>query len=142
VLGIRGVHDVELNGSLYDDPQRYLDLSPDLHLAGINSADLFEGCSRSLALLMLPFVKASNRLGLPTEMVVYPQSGHGLTDPVLQKEAAERNLDWFRFWLKGEEDTSLAKAEQYTRWASLGKNEQFKAAARLRSRAPSSSRSN
>ena len=28
-------------------------------------------------------------------------------------------VDWFRFWLKGEEDLDPAKAEQYKRWREL-----------------------
>jgi hypothetical protein len=28
-------------------------------------------------------------------------------------------VDWFRFWLQGEEDPDPAKAEQYARWREL-----------------------
>jgi len=28
-------------------------------------------------------------------------------------------VDWFSFWLKGEEDPDPAKAEQYKRWRKL-----------------------
>lgn len=31
-------------------------------------------------------------------------------------EIYERNLDWFRFWLQGEQDTNPNKREQYSRW--------------------------
>src|SRR5260370_7468998 len=31
------------------------------------------------------------------------------------------NVDWFGFWLKGEEDSDPAKAEQYARWGKLRK---------------------
>jgi len=30
-------------------------------------------------------------------------------------------VDWFRFWLKSEEDPEPAKAEQYIRWRELRK---------------------
>lgn len=30
-------------------------------------------------------------------------------------------VDWLRFWLKGEEDSDPAKAEQYARWRKLRK---------------------
>ena len=29
------------------------------------------------------------------------------------------NVDWFCFWIKGEEDPDPAKAEQYKRWREL-----------------------
>jgi dipeptidyl aminopeptidase/acylaminoacyl peptidase len=115
----REVHDVEEGGSLYDSPQRYLDLSPDLHFKGIWTANMFEGGAFSSALDMLGFDKASRRLGLPTEMIVYPKTFHNVQIPRLQRESAERNLDWFRFWLKSEEDPDPSKAEQYKRWREL-----------------------
>jgi hypothetical protein len=31
------------------------------------------------------------------------------------------SVDWFRFWLKGEEDPDPAKKEQYERWRGLKK---------------------
>jgi hypothetical protein len=31
----------------------------------------------------------------------------------------ERNLDWFNFWLRGREDESPAKHEQYARWRAM-----------------------
>jgi hypothetical protein len=33
-------------------------------------------------------------------------------------------VDWFRFWLKGEEDPDPAKTEQYKRWRELRKLQQ------------------
>jgi hypothetical protein len=33
--------------------------------------------------------------------------------------ASDGNVDWFRFWLLGEEDPSAEKAEQYARWREL-----------------------
>ncbi len=35
--------------------------------------------------------------------------------------AQQGNGDWLRFWLKDEEDTDPAKAEQYARWRELRK---------------------
>jgi hypothetical protein len=43
---------------------------------------------------------------------------------------AARNLDWFRFWLKGEEDPDPAKAEQYARWRELRKLQEASQAAK------------
>jgi dipeptidyl aminopeptidase/acylaminoacyl peptidase len=115
----REVHDVENGGSLYDSPERYVELSPDLHFAGVQSANLYESGSESQAIFMLGFGKVSRRYGLPTEMIVYPQTGHNLHIPRMQKESAERNLDWFRFWLKDEVDPDPAKAAQYDRWKKM-----------------------
>jgi len=34
------------------------------------------------------------------------------------------NVDWFRFWLNGEEDPDPAKADQHNRWHELSKLQQ------------------
>lgn len=115
----REVHDKIWGTSLYDDPQRYIDLSPDLHFEGLETAVLFEAGAKSLAVAMMGSPKAARRSGLPAEFVVYPMSGHNLVLPRLKRESAERNLDWFQFWLNGEEDPSPSKVEQYERWRKM-----------------------
>ncbi len=48
-------------------------------------------------------------------------SNHLLTKPWERKAAQEGMIDWFRFWLKGEEDPDPAKVDQYRRWRELRK---------------------
>jgi len=112
----REIHDPILGASLYDSPQRYIDDSPDLHLAGVATASLFEGGAYTAALHMLGYPKALRRAGAPTEFIVYPQTQHNLATPHLQRESAARNLDWFEFWLDDAEDPDPAKEAQYQRW--------------------------
>jgi dipeptidyl aminopeptidase/acylaminoacyl peptidase len=59
------------------------------------------------------------QLGKPAEMVIYPGELHVINQPKHRYEIYERNLDWFRFWLKGEEDTDPGKSTQYERWRRL-----------------------
>ena len=94
------VHDVIFGDSLYNRPERYVELSPDLQFSGLKTAVLFEAGSRSLAVNMLGYPKAAMTAGMPTEFIVYPKTGHNILLPKLQKESAERNLDWFLRWLK------------------------------------------
>jgi dipeptidyl aminopeptidase/acylaminoacyl peptidase len=42
---------------------------------------------------------ALKRRGIPVRMLVYPRQGHGISEPRLQIEAAQANLDWFDRWL-------------------------------------------
>jgi hypothetical protein len=96
------VNDIVTGGNPYEAPHLYLDASPDLHLQGVKTANLVEAGAFSEAIFMLGLAKASRRVGAPTAFVVYPKTGHGIATPRLQREAAQRNLDWFRFWLLGE----------------------------------------
>jgi dipeptidyl aminopeptidase/acylaminoacyl peptidase len=116
----REVHEAGIGEpSLYEAPERYLELSPDLHFRDLTMATLFEAGAEAIAIQMLGMKKAARHFGIPSELVVYPQTGHAMTIPRLQRECAERNLDWFLFWLLHEEDDDSKKIEQYRRWRSL-----------------------
>ena len=62
-----------------------------------------------------------SRLGKPVEMIYIPEGTHILEKPWDRMISQQGNVDWFCFWLKGEEDPDPAKAEQYTRWRELRK---------------------
>jgi len=60
-------------------------------------------------------------LGKPVEMVYIPEGVHILEKPWERLISQQGNLEWFCFWIKGEEDPDPAKAEQYERWRELRK---------------------
>ena len=62
-----------------------------------------------------------NRLGKAVELYYYPNEDHTPDHPKARLATMQRNLDWYRFWLKGEEDSDPTKTEQYTRWRELRK---------------------
>jgi dipeptidyl aminopeptidase/acylaminoacyl peptidase len=61
------------------------------------------------------------RLGKPVELIYIPEGVHVLEKPWDRMISQQGNVDWFCFWLKGEEDPNPAKAEQYKRWRELRK---------------------
>jgi dipeptidyl aminopeptidase/acylaminoacyl peptidase len=56
------------------------------------------------------------RLGKPVDMLFLPRGTHVLVKPWEQMASQQRTVDWFCFWLKGEEDPNPKKAGQYARW--------------------------
>jgi hypothetical protein len=58
-------------------------------------------------------------LGKPVEMLYIPEGTHILEKPWERMTSQQGNVDWFCFWLKGEEDPDPTKAEQYRRWREL-----------------------
>ncbi len=46
--------------------------------------------------------QALRRIGIPTQLVVYPGQGHGIRVPSYQKDRYERYLAWYDRWVKGE----------------------------------------
>jgi dipeptidyl aminopeptidase/acylaminoacyl peptidase len=55
----------------------------------------------------------------PSELVVFIDEHHVKWQPAHRLEIYERNIDWFRFWLKGEENLSAEKSAQYERWNTM-----------------------
>lgn len=60
-----------------------------------------------------------SQLGKPVEMIYIPQGTHILEKPWERMTSQQGNVDWFCFWLKGEEDPDPSKTEQYKRWRNL-----------------------
>jgi Tol biopolymer transport system component len=59
------------------------------------------------------------RLRKPVEMIYIPDGEHVLEKPWDRMISQQGDVDWFCFWLKGEEDPDPSKAEQYSRWINL-----------------------
>lgn len=70
------------------------------------------------------------RAGKPIELIGFADEIHIKYQPVHKRAVYERNLDWYRFWLKGEEDRSPAKASQYSRWRGYRVGQSLSAPAR------------
>ena len=111
----RGYHEL-WGGGLWDRPERYLETSPEFHFDGVKTAIMFEAGAYSQAITMMGGPKAATQAGVATEFVIYPQTGHNLRDPDLKRASAMRNLEWFLFWLKDQEQPDPTDEEQYDRW--------------------------
>ena len=74
----------------------------------------------------------------PVDLIMLQAGTHVMTNPTQRLAAEAANVDWFRFWLKGEEDPDPGKAEQYERWRALrtiqNKNEQTSGSSALHDR--------
>jgi dipeptidyl aminopeptidase/acylaminoacyl peptidase len=62
---------------------------------------------------------ALKRLQKPVEMIYLRDGAHVLERPWDRMVSQQGNVDWFAFWLKGEEDPDQSKSEQYARWHEL-----------------------
>ncbi len=60
----------------------------------------------------------------PVELYVFPEEYHFKWQPVHRRAVYIRSLDWFDFWLRGNEDPDPSKTQQYARWVSLEKQSQ------------------
>ena len=70
---------------------------------------------------------ATARMG---ELHAFPLAPHIKVEPRQKLAVYQRNLDWFRYWLKDEIDPDPAKSAQYERWRLLGPKNGAASAAR------------
>ncbi len=78
-----------------------------LHLTAVGRGALLEEWEPYAGLLLQ---------GKPAEMVYIPEGSHILVKPWERLTSQQGAVDWYLFWLKGEEDPDPAKSEQYARW--------------------------
>lgn len=104
-------------GSPEETPERWKAISPALQLDRITVPILMQmpeqeylyGLGFSIPLVL------ENR----GDLYVFPHEPHQKFQPRHKLAAYERNLEWFRFWLLGHEDTHPGKAEQYAHWRGI-----------------------
>jgi len=65
------------------------------------------------------------RQSKPVEYLYYPYGTHNLFNARERNRSQQTAVDWYRFWLLGEEDANPKKSEQYKRWRTM-KNMQKK----------------
>jgi hypothetical protein len=95
--------------------------SPGFNLAGVTTPVREESYHPSSLFSAWEWFVGLSRLGKPVELIYIPGADHVLVKPNDRLTSQQGNVDWFCFWLKGEEDPDPAKAEQYARWRELRK---------------------
>ena len=96
----RGLHEHTIGRTPYENPDRYLDLSPAFQNNFTKSTPtLLEYGQQGTAIQGVEVAKALWRHDTPHKFIVYPNVGHGLDAPALLVESMKRNLQWFGRWL-------------------------------------------
>lgn len=110
------------------DPDRWRIISPTSDIAAIDTPLLMQAPESEVRNLV-EFHTKLKLAGKPAELFAFADEIHIKYQPVHKRAVYERNLDWYRFWLKGEEDPSPTKTAQYHRWRSLRAGQSLQASA-------------
>jgi dipeptidyl aminopeptidase/acylaminoacyl peptidase len=97
----------------------WLERSPEFRLEKVETPLLLQPLSSYTLTCQWATYAALRRLGKPVEMLYLPKGTHILQQPWERMASQGGDVDWFSFWLKGEEDPDPDKAEQYLRWRAL-----------------------
>jgi hypothetical protein len=95
--------------------------SPSFSMDKVHAPLWIQAIGRSSLLGQWEWFSGLSKLGRPVDMIYLPNGVHELVKPWERLASQRGTVDWFCFWLKGEEDPDPAKAEQYKRWRELRK---------------------
>ena len=84
-------------GTSYEQPDRYIKMSPLAHVANVTTPEMIlhgEADIRVPTTQGYEMYHALKRKGVPAEMVVYPRTPHGPQEPKFVLDIMHRHLDW------------------------------------------------
>jgi dipeptidyl aminopeptidase/acylaminoacyl peptidase len=97
----------------------WMNNSPGFLLDRVETPILIEATRPTSLMSEWEWFSGLSQLGKPVELLYLPTGAHVLEKPWDRLTSLQSNLDWFVFWLKGEEDPDPTKAGQYKRWRDL-----------------------
>jgi len=107
-------------GTLEETPGHWRQLSPTYHIERMRTPVLMQMPEQEFRYsldFIVPLIRRHR-----ADVYVFPHEQHQKSQPRHKLAVYQRNLDWFRFWLLGEEDADPAKASQYATWRQMRQN--------------------
>lgn len=104
-------------GTVEEAPERWRMISPAFDAGRVSAPVLMQMPEEEHGFALdytVPMIRAHQ-----AEVYVFPHEAHVKSQPRHKLAVYERNLDWFRFWLQGVEDSDPRKSEQYERWRTM-----------------------
>ena len=101
--------------------RRWVDHAPGFHLDRVQTPLRIEALNPYSILTEWEIYTSLLEQKKPVDLIYIQDGQHILQKPLDRVASQQGNVDWFRFWLKGEEDPDPAKTEQYARWRELRK---------------------
>jgi hypothetical protein len=99
----------------------WLKNSPGFNLDKVRTAVHLEYYGRGSFLAGWQWFSGLSLLHKPVEFIWLPYGAHILVRPWERLVSQQGSVDWFAFWLKGEERSDPTKVGQYFRWRELRK---------------------
>ena len=96
--------------------QIWVDKAPGFHIDRIRAPLRIEAIGPASVLAEWELYSCLRRRNKPVDLVYIPEGQHILQEPLDRMASQQGNVDWFRFWLKGDEDSDPSKTLQYSQW--------------------------
>ncbi len=95
-----------LQGNPYDNWEHYIDLSPLKHIKNARTPTLIHFGENDSVIPISQgdeLYMALRKMGVPTEFIVYPNTGHNVSDMRYQMVKMQAEFNWFERWIRGKE---------------------------------------
>jgi dipeptidyl aminopeptidase/acylaminoacyl peptidase len=107
-----------------DGLEQWLQHAPEFHMDEVTTPLQVVANGHAGLLFMWEPYAALRYLNKPVDLIVLAQGTHVMSNPVQRMSSQGGTVDWFRYWLKGEQDPDQAKGPQYARWDQLRRLQQ------------------
>ncbi len=97
----------------------WMERSPEFLVNKLQTPLLIQAIGRDSLLLEWHWFSGLSRLEKPMDMLYIPDGSHILEKPWDRRISQGSSVDWFCFWLTGQEDPDPLKAEQYALWGKM-----------------------
>lgn len=111
-----------------DGLKNWIKAAATFNLDRVRTPMLMWGDTRANMLVLWDWYAGLRKLGKPVEYWATYDAAHDVFRVRTRQHVNQLLVDWFRFWLKDEEDADPAKAEQYARWRQLAIQQRASAA--------------
>lgn len=102
-----------------DGLQQWFKNSPEFNMDKVSTPLLVVAKGRAGLLSMWEPYALLRYQNKAVDLTLLEESTHVLTNPAERLVSQGGTVDWFRFWLKNEEDPNPDKADQYIRWRKM-----------------------
>jgi len=97
----------------------WLDRAPGFNIERVETPVRIEGYGNFAYLAAWEWYRRLTEQKKPVELIFLPDGTHLLVKPWERLTSQEGNVDWFVFWLKGEETSDEDKKPEFERWRRL-----------------------
>lgn len=94
----------------------WVEHSPLFNIDRVSCPMRIQAYGMSSLLSMWPWYSLLMERKMPVDLILLPDAPHEIVKPWERLVSQQGNVDWFAFWLAGEQDPSPVKAAQYERW--------------------------
>ncbi len=99
--------------------EHWVKAAPGFNADRIEAPVRIEAISHSSVLAEWELYSSLYLMRKPVDLIYFPDGSHIHELPLERLESQQGNIDWLRFWLKGEEDPDPSKRTQYQRWEAM-----------------------